>query len=182
MSHFRFRPPSPLRRCSGEFQFRSYMNTVHHNIVALKSTAMVVLLGVSWQIEDDGKTLRWQSIVFWSREPRLRWKGIFVWNKKEREIFPVGLMNTRMTILGFHVSYALVVFWCPFIEVSCHERVVWSRLFPAITLIARFMGPTWGPPGSCRPQVDPMLVPWTLLCGVLGLFIRHWCAENRKSS
>ena len=24
------------------------------------------------------------------------------------------------------------------------------------TQIARFMGPTWGPPGSCRPQVGPM--------------------------
>ena len=22
-----------------------------------------------------------------------------------------------------------------------------------VTLIARFMGPTWGPPGSCRPQI-----------------------------
>ena len=31
--------------------------------------------------------------------------------------------------------------------------------------IARFMGPTWGPPGSCRPQVGPMLDPWTLLSG-----------------
>ena len=26
--------------------------------------------------------------------------------------------------------------------------------------IARFMGPTWGPPGSCRPQMGPMLAPW----------------------
>ena len=33
--------------------------------------------------------------------------------------------------------------------------------------IARFMGPTWGPPGSCRPQMGPMLVPWTLLLGML---------------
>ena len=24
------------------------------------------------------------------------------------------------------------------------------------TLIARFKWPTWGPPGFCRPQVDPM--------------------------
>ena len=24
------------------------------------------------------------------------------------------------------------------------------------TQIARFMGPTWGPPGSCRPQMGPM--------------------------
>ena len=31
--------------------------------------------------------------------------------------------------------------------------------------IARFMGPTWGPPGSCRPQVSPMLAPWTLRSG-----------------
>ena len=27
------------------------------------------------------------------------------------------------------------------------------------------MGPTWGPPGSCRPQMGPMLAPRTLLSG-----------------
>ena len=31
--------------------------------------------------------------------------------------------------------------------------------------IAKFMGPTWGPPGSCRPQMGPMLAPWSLLSG-----------------
>ena len=31
------------------------------------------------------------------------------------------------------------------------------------TQIAKFIGPTRGPPGSCRPQMDPMLAPWTLL-------------------
>ena len=31
------------------------------------------------------------------------------------------------------------------------------------TLIARFMGPTWGPSGSDRTQVGPMLAPWILL-------------------
>ena len=36
------------------------------------------------------------------------------------------------------------------------------------------MGPTWGPPGSCRPQMGPVLAPWTLLsekiviCGIGG--------------
>ena len=25
------------------------------------------------------------------------------------------------------------------------------------------MGPTWGPAGSCQPQMGPMLAPWTLL-------------------
>ena len=34
-----------------------------------------------------------------------------------------------------------------------------------VTQIAKFMGPTWRPPGSCRPQMGPILVPWTLLSG-----------------
>ena len=33
------------------------------------------------------------------------------------------------------------------------------------TLIARCMGPTWGPPGADRTQVGPMLALWTLLSG-----------------
>ena len=32
-----------------------------------------------------------------------------------------------------------------------------------MTLLARFMGPTWGPSGAGRTQVGPMLAPWTLL-------------------
>ena len=41
------------------------------------------------------------------------------------------------------------------------------------TLIARFMGPTWGPPGDDRTQVGPMLATWTLLSGNLTLFGRE---------
>ena len=33
--------------------------------------------------------------------------------------------------------------------------------------ITKFMGPTWGPPGSCRPQMGPMLALWTLLTGIV---------------
>ena len=32
-----------------------------------------------------------------------------------------------------------------------------------LSLIARFMEPTWGPSGAGRTQVGPMLAPWTLL-------------------
>ena len=38
--------------------------------------------------------------------------------------------------------------------------------------IASFMGPTWGPPGSCRPQMGPMLAPWTLLSGLFASWYR----------
>ena len=31
--------------------------------------------------------------------------------------------------------------------------------------IVKFMGPTWGPPGSCWSQMGPKLAPWTLLSG-----------------
>ena len=33
------------------------------------------------------------------------------------------------------------------------------------TQITRFIGPTGKPPGSCRPQMGPLLAPWTLLSG-----------------
>ena len=47
--------------------------------------------------------------------------------------------------------------------------------------ISRFMGPTWGPPGSCWPQMGPMLAPWTLLSGVLSsdnFWVLHATATN----
>ena len=33
------------------------------------------------------------------------------------------------------------------------------------TGIAKFTGPAWGQPGSCRPQMGPIVAPWTLLSG-----------------
>ena len=49
------------------------------------------------------------------------------------------------------------------------NHTVWSEHCPSIgwrhTLIARFMGPTWGPSGADKTQVGPMLAPWTLLSG-----------------
>ena len=42
-----------------------------------------------------------------------------------------------------------------------------------ISQIARFMGPTWGPPGCRRPQMGPMLVPWALLSGYQ--LYETWC-------
>ena len=33
--------------------------------------------------------------------------------------------------------------------------------------ITKFMGPTWGPSGSCRAQMGPMLAPWSLLSGLI---------------
>ena len=35
------------------------------------------------------------------------------------------------------------------------------------SLIARFMGPTWGPSGADRTHLGPRLVPWTLLSSAI---------------
>ena len=44
---------------------------------------------------------------------------------------------------------------------TMHLRgVTWYTI---TSLIARFMGPTWGPSWADRTQVGPMLAPWTLL-------------------
>ena len=40
-------------------------------------------------------------------------------------------------------------------DIPISEWIQWDKL----------MGPTWGPPGSCRPQMGPILAPWTLLSG-----------------
>ena len=42
------------------------------------------------------------------------------------------------------------------------------------------MWPTWGPPGSCRPQVGPMLAPWTWYQGGLRQ-IRNAYYKTRRS-
>ena len=43
------------------------------------------------------------------------------------------------------------------------EKLLWKHDMD--TQIARFMGPTWDPPGADRTQVGPVLAPWTLLSG-----------------
>ena len=37
-----------------------------------------------------------------------------------------------------------------------------------------FIGPTWVPPGSCRPQIGPMLAQWNLLSGSRTVMSTLW--------
>ena len=55
------------------------------------------------------------------------------------------------------------------------------------TQITQFMGPTWSPPGSCRPQTGPMLTPWTFLPGkqcpaeYVPVSVPEWWINKRKA-
>ena len=48
---------------------------------------------------------------------------------------------------------------------KCNSRWTPCTKLDKRILIARFMGPIWGPSGADRTQVGPMLAPWTLLSG-----------------
>ena len=47
-----------------------------------------------------------------------------------------------------------------------HHDASRSNVIYSASLIARFMGPTWGPPGADRTHVGPMWAPWKLLSGI----------------
>ena len=71
----------------------------------------------------------------------------------------------------------------------CKCNVCWQRYFEHQvwywTLIARFMGPTWDPPGANRTQLGPMWETWKLLSGdfgTWGAFQKHLWALKSKSS
>ena len=62
----------------------------------------------------------------------------------------------------------------PYLYLEYCESVIADNIW-CQCLEAKFMGPTWGPPGSSRPQMGPMLAPWTLLSG-------SGCYESRESN
>ena len=55
-----------------------------------------------------------------------------------------------------------------------YRIVLWCAGLYIPPLIARFMEPTWGPPGADRTQVAPMFAPWTLLSGIPGHVVTKW--------
>ena len=62
-----------------------------------------------------------------------------------------------------------ILYFCVFLHLSPFYPDFTG--FRSITLIARFMGPTWGPSGTDRTQVGPMLALWTLLSGKISYVI-----------
>ena len=64
------------------------------------------------------------------------------------------------------------------ILINCY--ILWF-LWYLNTQIAKFMGPTWGPPGCCRPQIGPMLAPWTLLSGYTSWLLKPMTIHQARA-
>ena len=97
----------------------------------------------------------------------------------------VGPMNFAIWVsYDRHQMWSLMPFWFH----CCLWVGFCSVIVSLYTQIARFMGPTWDPPGADRTQVGPMLASWTLLSGQLcwqftfhqqkSVFINLWCISQ----
>ena len=97
------------------------------------------------------------------------------------------------SVCQWSIVYTLLclIFWIDYFHILPKRSLTWECMLLVITcgltykvkviqlwlhnrtakisLIARFMGPTWGPSGADRTQVGPMLAPWTLLSGMVYL-------------
>ena len=74
----------------------------------------------------------------------------------------------------FNILKHTVNWWTPLHIFSIFQAIThgttWYDLIRGLAtkeLIKQGSKPTWGPPGSCRPQVGPMLATWTSLSGKL---------------
>ena len=80
----------------------------------------------------------------------------------------INTISMQFVVLLSHMNWRAPVTLCRSIWINLQ----WFYFAMATSQIAKFMGPTWGPPGSCRPQMGPMLAPWTLLSGIFSVIAK----------
>ena len=112
---------------------------------------------------------KWEITLLFPMKIALIWPFLTLYSSPPSQIN--CLHHFRPVSLLIHVK----IIFMAFISKDINNRFIYSHrhtgntmnsLVQGCTQIARFMGPTWGPSGSCRPQMGPMLAPWTLLSGV----------------
>ena len=91
----------------------------------------------------------------------------------QSEILPCFAILLTSTKVDPYCYYTIIVYLKMIHQRSSfYLKVVllpWYRspkLVGYTSQIAKSMGPIWGSPGSCRPQMGPMLAPWSLLSGI----------------
>ena len=94
----------------------------------------------------------------------------FVWSKKAYAMEPQHntVYSGIILVMGSANEKRCYIVMPPLIgwAHTKNDSCCYDAIMHVASQIAKFMGPTWGPPGSCRPQMGPMLAPWTLLSGM----------------
>ena len=87
-------------------------------------------------------------------------------------IFQTPQVSVVYLSCNLTTQYFLLQYQC-FHQIRMREQAKQAvQRLGCTSLIARCMGPTWGPSGAGRTQVGPMLAPWTLLSGMYRWFDR----------
>ena len=110
------------------------------------------------------------SHVMWIQKPRywicfVRWH-IYV---PSCQLSPHPVIVRRIYITS--ISTVIRFVWLPLPDLADapDTRTANFATGKEYPLIARFMGPTWGPSGTDRSQVGHILAPWTLLSGLTNM-------------
>ena len=105
---------------------------------------------------------RCSILTAWSLDNQGLWQPVINFEKLMM-MMNDHLQSWTMTIKWSHLYLDILLIGQTLLHLNSmlYNKVV-GRVY---TQIAKFMGPTWGPPGSCRPQIGPMSAPWTLLSG-----------------
>ena len=105
--------------------------------------------------------LNWQETKLFGGSNRInfRYLSYFLLQSSNHILLDCSLDSSTITYMESKLS-------SDFIDIYSSQKA--ETLF----LIARFTGPTWGPPGSCQPQMGPMSASWTLLSGTCFIKLR----------
>ena len=87
----------------------------------------------------------------------LRFKSPYAFLKRPPVSSPKSVATSTVIIHSFSTTHSKRM--CMMISISSQRRMYYLVHVPC--QIAKFMGLTWGPLGSCRPQMGLMLAPWT---------------------
>ena len=128
---------------------------------------MRLLTQVTWTLTCDGRTKCWH----YKCEISLKFVLINYWQtpKSEQKRNPdMGIIYSKSDL---DLTFTTILFRDPDLKSRSGTCLIKQGLevtgsaawLSMLTQIARFMGPTWGPPGSYRPQMGPILALWILL-------------------
>ena len=81
-----------------------------------------------------------------------------------RILWPI-LISNQLVVTRWHHWIGRWIHQKSCVTSSCNDPSQLTCVCVMPTQITKFMGPTRGPPGPCRPQMGPMFAPWTLLSG-----------------
>ena len=79
---------------------------------------------------------------------------------KHEQCFPCATAVPHMICTHLHKLYHDNYMWNEWsTEIHSYIHDEWRVPSDMLAQIAKFLRPTWGPPGSCRPQIGPILTP-----------------------